>query len=128
MKKFVAFTLILAAVAMAPALAAQAAASFTGKWEGTFKMQRPDGTEGEGKATVFNLTQTGKALAGTAGPPDQQWKIEKGVVVQQPGGPLFHFTLTIVKGRLTGEMAGEVDGVVRGHANVDAAKVPAKGK
>jgi hypothetical protein len=136
MKKLVAFTLILAAVAMAPALAAQAAASFTGKWEGTFKMQRPDGTEGEGKATVFNLTQTGKALAGTAGPPDQQWKVEKGVVaagkatfdVQQPGGPLFHFTLTIVKGRLTGEMAGEVDGVVRGHANVDAAKVPAKGK
>ena len=136
MKKLVALTLILAAVAMAPALAAQTAASFTGKWEGTFKMQRPDGTEGEGKPTTFVLTQTGKALAGTAGPPDQQWKIEKGVVtagkatfeVQQPNGPLFKFTLTIVKGRLQGEMAGEVDGVVRGHANVDAAKVPAKAK
>ena len=139
MKKLVAFTLILAAVAMAPVLAAQtaaptAAASFTGKWEGAFKMQRPDGTEGDPKPTVFILTQTGKALAGTAGPPDQQWKIDKGVVtagkatfdVQQPNGPLFHFTLTIVKGRLQGDMAGEVDGVVRGNAKVDAAKVPAK--
>jgi hypothetical protein len=141
MKKVLAFTLILAAVAFAPVLSAQtapptAAASFTGKWEGAFKMQRPDGTEGDPKPTVFNLTQTGKALAGTAGPPTDQWKIEKGVVtagkatfdVQQPGGPLFHFTLTIVKGRLQGEMAGEVDGVVRGHAKVDAAKVPPKGE
>jgi len=42
--------------------------------------------------------------------------------VQQPNGPLFKFTLTIVKGRLQGDMAGERDGVVRGHASVDAAK------
>jgi len=141
MKKVLAFTLIFAAVALAPALSAQTATptpatSFSGKWEGTFKMQRPDGTEGDPRPTTFILTQTGKALEGTAGPPEQQWKIEKGVVtagkatfdVQQPGGPLFHFTLTIVKGRLQGDMAGEVDGVVRGHANVDAAKVPPKGK
>jgi hypothetical protein len=45
--------------------------------------------------------------------------------VQQPNGPLFKFTLTIVKGRLHGEMAGERDGVVRGRATVDAAKVTA---
>jgi hypothetical protein len=45
--------------------------------------------------------------------------------VQQPNGPLFKFALTIVKGRLQGEMAGEQDGVVRGHAKVDAGKVPA---
>jgi len=38
------------------------------------------------------------------------------------GRPLFKFTLTIVKGRLQGDMAGERDGVVRGHAKVDAAK------
>ena len=112
------------------ALAAQGGTSFTGKWEGTFKMQRPDGTEGNAQNVVFNLTQKGKALSGTAGPPDQQWTIDKGAVnagkatfeVQQPNGPLFKFTLTIVKGRLQGDMAGERDGVVRGHAKVDAAR------
>ena len=121
-------------VALAPALAAQATASFSGKWEGTFKIQNPDGTEREPKATVFNLTQKGKALEGTAGPPESPWKIEEGAVnagkatfaVQQPGGPLFRFTLTIVKGRLQGEMTGEVDGAIRGRAKVDAEKAKAK--
>jgi hypothetical protein len=128
MKKLAAFALVLAA--LAPAAAAQTAASFTGKWEGTFTMQRPDGTEGDSDPVVFNLTQKGKELTGTAGPAAQQWKIEKGAVnagkatfeVQQPNGPLFKFTLTIVKGRLQGEMTGERDGVVRGRAKVDAAK------
>jgi len=46
--------------------------------------------------------------------------------VQQPNGPLFKFTLTIVKGRLQGQMAGVVDGAVRGTAKVDAAKAKAK--
>ena len=128
MKKLIAFALVLAAVA--PAVAAQTSASFTGKWEGTFTLQRPDGTEGDPDPIVFDLTQKGKALTGTAGPGEQQWKIEKGAVtagkatfeVQQPNGRLFKFTLTIVKGRLQGEMAGERDGVVRGRARVDAAK------
>jgi hypothetical protein len=119
----------LALLALAPAVAAQTAA-FTGKWEGTFTMQRPDGLEGDPRPVVFNLTQKGKVLTGTAGPADRQWTVEKGAVnagkatfeVQQPDGPLFKFTLTIVKGRLQGEMAGERDGVVRGHAKVDAAK------
>ena len=127
MKKLIAFALVLAA--LAPAVAAQTAASFTGKWEGTFTRQRPDGTEDTSKV-VFDLTQKGKELTGTAGPPDQQVKIEKGAVnagkatfeVQQPDGPLFKFTLTIVKGRLQGEMTGERDGAVRGRAKVDAAK------
>ena len=127
MKKLIAFALVLAGLASA---ASAQTSSFTGKWEGTFKMQRPDGTEGDPRPVVFDLTQTGKALTGTAGPPDQQWKIEKGVVnagkatfeVQQPNGPLFKFALTIVKGHLQGDMAGERDGVVRGHAKVDAAK------
>src|SRR5215471_8457020 len=109
MKKLVAFVFALAL--LTPALTAQTAASFTGKWEGTFKMQRPDGTEGT-NPIVLNLTQKAKELTGTAGPPDQQWKIEKGVVtagqatfeVQQPNGPLFKFALTIVKGRLQGDM------------------------
>jgi hypothetical protein len=125
--------LVVAAIALfalVPAVAAQTAGSFTGKWEGTFKMQRPDGTEGDPRPVVFDLTQKGKVLTGTAGPADRQWKIEEGAVntgkatfaVQQPDGPLFRFTLTIVKGRLQGDMAGERDGVVRGHAKVDAAK------
>ena len=124
----VAFVLVVAA--LAPAVSAQTAASFTGTWEGTFKMQRPDGTEGDPNTVVFNLTQKGKELTGTAGPAAQQWKIENGAVtsgkatfeVQQPNGPLFKFTLAVVKGRLQGEMAGERDGVVRGRAKVDAAK------
>ena len=128
MKKLIAIALVLAG--LAPAVAAQTSNSFTGKWEGTFKMQRPDGTEGEPRPVVFDLTQKGKALTGTAGPPSQQWKVEEGAVadgkatfqVQQPNGPLFKFTLTVVKGRLQGEMAGESDGVVGGRAKVDAAK------
>jgi hypothetical protein len=134
MKKLLAFALVLAA--LAPALAAQTTASFTGKWEGTFTRTRSDGTENT-QPVVFNLTQKEKALEGTAGPADKQWKIEKGAVtagkatfeVQQPEGPLFKFTLTIVKERLQGDMVGERDGVVAGQAKVDAARaVPAKTK
>lgn len=128
MKRLVVSAIVL--LALAPAVAAQAAATFTGKWEGTFKMRRDDGTEGDPRPVVFNLTQKGKVLTGTAGPADKQWKVEKGAVnagkaafeVQQPDGPLFKFTLTIVKGSLQGEMAGERDGVVRGRAKVEAAK------
>jgi hypothetical protein len=134
MKRFVAVAFVLAA--LAPAVAAQTSASFTGKWEGTFKMQREDGTEGDPRPVVFNLTQKGKELTGTGGPADRQWKIEKGTVtagkttfeLQQPDGPLFKFTLTVVEGRLQGEMTGERDGVVRGRAKVDAAKAAAKAK
>ena len=123
-------SLAIALLAFVPALGAQSAGSFTGKWEGTFKMQRPDGTEGDPRPVVFDLTQKGKVLTGTAGPADRQWKVENGTVeagkasfaVQQPDGPLFKFTLTLVKGRLQGDMAGERDGVVRGHAKVDAGK------
>ena len=127
MKRLLALALVLAT--LAPAVAAQTSASFTGTWEGTFTRQRPDGTE-DTNAVVFNLTQKGKVLTGTAGPGDQQWEIAKGAVaagkatfeVQQPNGPLFKFTLSIVKGRLQGDMTGERDGVVRGHAKVDAAR------
>jgi len=128
-KSLVAIALVL--VGLVPSLAAQSATSFAGKWEGTFKMQRPDGTEGDDRPIVFDLTQKGKVLTGMAGPGGEKvWKVEKGAVdagkatfeVQQPDGPLFKFTLAIVKGRLQGEMAGERDGVVRGHARVDAAR------
>ena len=126
LRKFGVIAFVL--LALVPAVAAQTATGFSGKWNGTFKMQRPDGTEGPVNTVAFDLAQKGKVLTGTAGPADRQWKIEKGAVeagkatfeVQQPDGPLFKFTLTIVKGRLQGEMAGERDGVVRGRATVDA--------
>jgi hypothetical protein len=129
MKRLIALVIVFAA--LVPAVAAQTTASFTGKWEGTFRMQRPDGTEGDARPVVFDLMQKGKVITGTAGPGGERlWTVEKGAVadgkatfeVQQPDGPLFKFTLTIVKGRLQGEMAGEREGVVRGRANVDAAK------
>lgn len=130
MKRLVALALLLAA--FVPAVAAQTTASFTGKWEGTFTRQRPDGTENT-QGIVFDLAQKGKALTGTAGPPDQQIDISKGEVdagkaafdVQLPNGQLFKFTLAIVKGRLQGDMVGNRDGVVTGKAKVDAAKVTA---
>jgi len=133
MKRNLVVAVLLAA--FVPALAAQSTASLTGKWEGTLTMQRPDGTEGNPVPAEFNLTQKGKELSGTAGPPEQQRPIENGAVnegkatfqVQQPnGGPLIKFSLTLVKGRLQGEMTGERDGEVR-RGKIDVAKAaPAK--
>jgi hypothetical protein len=128
MKTLAAFALLLAICVQT--LTAQAAANFSGKWEGTFAVQRPDGTEGPARPAVFNLVQKDKTLTGQAGPPDGPWDIAKGAVanqtatfeVQQPDGPLFKFSLKIVNGRLQGEMAGWVDGAQRGVAKVDAAK------
>ena len=130
MKKLLALALVF--TALAPAVAAQTTASFTGKWEGTFTRQRADGTE-QSQAIVFDLTQKGEALTGTAGPPDQLTNISKGAVnagkatfdVAPSEAQVFRFTLTIVKGRLQGEMIGERDGVERGRAKVDAAKADA---
>ena len=131
MKKLIAVAFVL--LALAPSAAAQTAGSFTGKWEGTFVRERSDGSQDTQKV-AFNLTQKGKELTGTAGPLDQQLNIEKGAVdagkatfqVQTPDGPLFKFTMSIVKGRLQGDMVGERDGVVRGRAKVDAEKAKAK--
>ena len=131
MKKLISFALVLSL--LVPALAAQTAATFTGKWEGTFSRQREDGSTNTDEV-VFNLTQKGKVLTGTAGPAAQQWPIANGAVdagkatfeVQQPNGPLFKFALTIVKDRLQGDMTGERDGVIRGQAKVDAGRAKAK--
>jgi len=128
MKTLVAFALVVAA--LAPPLTAQTTANFTGKWEGSFTVQRPDGTEGDSDPVIFNMAQKGKALTGTFGSGKEQLKIDKGAVnagkatfeVQQPNGPLWKFTLTIVKRRLQGEMTGERNGVVRVRAKIDAAK------
>ena len=129
MKTLVAFALILAA--LTPAVAAQTAPSFTGKWEGTYTLQRTDGTEATPRPVAFNLTQKGKEITGTAGPADSPGKIEKGVVngskttfeMPQPDGSVFKFTLAIVKERLQGEMTGHgADGAVRGRAKIDAGR------
>jgi hypothetical protein len=135
MKKLVAFA-ALVLVAIAPAVtAAQTTASFTGKWEGTFTREGSTGNPGP---VVFNLTQKGNVITGTAGPADKQFPVSKGGTVaagkakfdvQQTDGPLFKFTLTIVKGRLTGDMvATRPDGSVGGNAKVDAAKAAAGAK
>ena len=126
--------LALGLLALAPSVTAQTAASFTGKWEGTFTLTRSDGTTADPRPIEFNLTQKGKELTGTAGPADEQTKLEKGVVtagkatfdVPLSNGSTFKFALTIVKGRLQGDMTGERNGAVTGKAKVDAGKPKAK--
>ena len=120
---------VLFAVAIAPAMSAQTA-TFTGKWEGSFTVERPDGTDGDSDPILFNLTQKGKDLTGTFGDAEHQWKVERGVIdagtatfeVQQPDGPLMKFTLTVTKGKLEGQMQFMRNGVVRAKARVEATK------
>ena len=129
MKTLITFAFLLCVMLPAQAQTSKPTGDVTGKWTGTFTRTAPSG-ETQTANFMMDLTQKGKALTGTAGPPDQQWKIDKATVtggkatfeVQQPDGPLFKFALSIVKGRLQGEMSGEREGVVRGRARVDAAK------
>jgi len=121
----------LAVTAFVTPAAAQTAAPFDGKWEGTFTLNRPDGTPAEPRPIVFNLTQKGKELSGTAGPADQQEKVvgtvEAGKAtfeVVMPQGPPFKFSLSIVKGHLQGTMTRDNNGTVR-EAKVDATKAAA---
>ena len=126
MNTLVAIALVI--TSFATTAAAQAKDSFTGKWDATYTLQRPDGTAAEPRPLVLNLTQKGKELTGTAGPADQQEKVVGTVTdgkatfdVQMPQGPPFKFSLSLVKGRLQGEMTREAaDGTVR------TAKVEAK--
>ena len=92
--------------------------NLTGKWTGTMTRTAPDGRS-QTIDFMFDLTQKGKVLTGTAGPnAERQWAIEKGAVdgekvtfrVQQPDGPMRTFTLTRVKDRLQGEMLAELKG------------------
>ena len=121
MKRLLALALVLAA--LAPAVVAQTTDSFTGKWEGTFRMQRPDGTEGDPRPVVFDLTQKGKELTGTAGPAaDRQVAIANGKVTTvkgvtsltfdatQPSGLVMKFDVKVVDGRLKGNVTAEQDG------------------
>ena len=110
-------TLALLLFAMIPAQGK--AVDVTGKWTGTMTRSAPDGRT-QTIDFMFDLTQKGKELTGTAGPnAERQWKLEKGGTVdgnkvkfqvQQPDGPFRTFTLTVVDGRLQGEMLAELDG------------------
>ena len=102
----------------APASAHAQTTDLTGKWTGTLTRTAPDGRT-QSIDFMFDLTQKGKVLTGTAGPnAERQWPIQKGAVdadkitfqVQQPDGPLRTFTLKLVKDRLQGEMLAELDG------------------
>jgi hypothetical protein len=104
-------TLAALAILVMTAAPAQAQTSLTGKWNGTMTRTAPDGRT-QSIDFVFVLT-------GTVGPnAERQWPIEKGVVngakvtfqVQQPEGPLRTFTLTLVDGRLKGDMLAELNG------------------
>ena len=121
MKTLTAIALFLLTIAPAPA-AAQAkakATDLTGKWTGTMTRTAPDGRS-QTIAWMLDLTQKEKVLTGTSGPnADRQWAIEKGGTVegakvnfkvQQPEGPMRTFTLTLVEGRLKGDMLAEFQG------------------
>jgi hypothetical protein len=108
--------------------------NLTGKWTGTLTRTAPDGRT-QSIDFMFDLTQKGTVLTGTAGPnAERQWEIQKGGTagggrvtfrVQQPDGPLRTFTLTLVKGRLQGEMLAELKGQSF-TAKVDAGRDKAK--
>jgi hypothetical protein len=114
MKTLAALAILLATVA--PAQAQKT--NVTGKWTGTLTRTLPDGGT-QSIDFIFDLTQKGTVLTGTAGPtPERQWPIEKGAVdgikvtfqVQQPDGPLRKCALTLVKDRLQGPMTLEFKG------------------
>ena len=114
MKTLAAIAVLL--MTMAPVQAQKT--NVTGKWTGTLTRTAPDGRT-QSIEFIFNLTQKGKALTGTAGPTaERQWEIEKGAVdgtkvtfqVQQPEGPLRKCALNLVKDRLQGDMTLEFNG------------------
>jgi hypothetical protein len=114
MKLFAALAVLL--MTMVPASAQTT--DLTGKWTGTLTRSMPDGRS-QSIDWMSDLTQKDKVLTGTTGPnAERQWKIEKGTVAgtkvsfetQQPDGPRRTFTLTLVKGRLQGEMLAEMGG------------------
>jgi hypothetical protein len=114
MKTLAALTLLLLTTASTQAQTP----TLTGKWTGTMTRTAPDGTT-QSIDFMFQLTQKGKVLTGTVGPnAERQWPLEKGTVagnkvsfqVQQPDGPMRTFTLTLVKGRLQGDMLAELKG------------------
>lgn len=129
MKKFAILTVLVAASLLAPRATAQTT-DLTGQWLATFVLTAPDGRT-QSITFDFHLKQEGKVLTGTAGPnAERQWKIEKGVVdgnkvtfqVQQIGGPLRSYTLTLEKDHLVGMQKLEFQGQAA-ETSVDAVRV-----
>lgn len=120
--------LILAAVTLA---AQTPAVNLTGVWEGTFITVAEGGRDEDRMHMVAK--QTGADLTGTAGPSsDRQWPIQKGKVVTTKDGttvtfdvasdgPVIHFDLKLVDGRLQGGAKAEYDGR-KMNAEVDVAR------
>ena len=114
--------LVALLLAASPLLNAQTAPplqdknNLTGTWAGSFIITMDGETKDESAHIV--LQHKGAGLTGTAGPnADQQWEILKGKVDAgkvefdvQSNGPLIHFTLKLVEGRLKGEANAEQDG------------------
>ena len=134
MKTLVAMATLLVMTSAAQAQTRKQTTDLTGKWTGTMTRTAPDGRS-QTIDFMFDLTQKGKDLTGTAGPnPERQWPIEKGGAVdgstatfkvQQPNGPMRTFTLTLVKDRLQGEMLAELNGQSF-TTKVDAGRATAK--
>ena len=129
MKTIAALALLLFVTAPAEAQSTD----LTGKWTGKLTRTAPDGGS-QAIDFMFDLTQKGKVLTGTAGPnPERQWPIEKGGTVdgtkvkfqvQQPNGPFRTFTLAVVEGRLQGEMLAEVPDGTSFTTKVDLGRAP----
>lgn len=126
-------TLLAVLLTVAPAYAQTT--NVTGKWTGTMTRTAPDG-QTQSVNVMFDLTQKGKVLTGTAGPnAERQIAIDKGGTVdggkvtfkfQQPNGPMRTFTLKLVKDRLQGEMLAEPPGGESFTAKVDVGRADAK--
>jgi hypothetical protein len=108
-------------VTTAVSIAAQTSTpNLTGTWKGTFITTDESGRDEDRMHMVAK--QTGADLTGTAGPsPEKQWPIAKGKVVTtkdgtavtfdvQSDGPVVHFELKLVEGRLKGGAKAEQDG------------------
>lgn len=134
MKTLVVLAALLFTMAPAHAQTGKQAPDLTGKWTGTLTRTAPDGRT-QSIDFMFDLTQKGKVITGTAGPnAERQWPIEKGGTVdgekitfkvQQPDGPMRTFTLKLVKDRLEGEMLAELNGQSF-TAKVDGGRAKAK--
>jgi hypothetical protein len=134
MKTLVVLAALLFTIAPAHAQTSKQTTDLTGKWTGTLTRTAPDGRT-QSIDFMFDLTQKGKVITGTAGPnAERQWPIDKGGTVdgdkitfkvQQPDGPMRTFTLKLVKDRLEGEMLAELDGQSF-TAKVDGGRAKAK--
>jgi hypothetical protein len=119
MKTLVALAALLLTTSAVQAQTKKQTTDLTGKWTGSMTRTAPDGRT-QTIDWMFDLTQKGQVLTGTAGPnAERQWAIEKGGAVagnkatfkvQQPNGPMRSFTLALVTDRLQGEMLAEFQG------------------